>query len=61
VIIESETLDYNSKIGKVFQQMKNEKGDICAIAEFTIGLFDMQKRRLISPTDDWLRAVGVIE
>ncbi len=58
ITIESETLEYRGKIGKVFQRMLNFKGDVCAIAELTIGLFDMKTRRLISPTEAWLNAVG---
>ncbi len=61
ITVESETLEYNSKIGKVFQRMVNQNGETCATAEFTIGLFNMKTRRLISANDDWLRAVGVIE
>jgi acyl-CoA thioester hydrolase len=58
--VESETIEFASKIGKVRQHMINKKGDICSTIELTLGLFDMKARRLISPTPEWLHAVGVI-
>jgi thioesterase III len=58
ITVESETVAYTSKIGKVQQKMINKKGDVCATIELTIGLFDMNSRRLISPTKEWLHAIG---
>jgi acyl-CoA thioester hydrolase len=57
--IETETIEYSGKVGKIRQQMLNIKGEVCAIAELTIGFFDMTARRLISAPAEWLRAVGV--
>lgn len=50
---------YEGKIGTVVQQMHNETGTLCCNAEFVIGLFDLEKRRLIPPTPEWRRAVGL--
>ena len=33
--------------------------EVCCEAEFTIGLFDLNMRKLVLPTPDWLYAVGV--
>lgn len=33
----------------------------CCTAEFTIGLFSLKERKIITPTSDWLAATGVIE
>lgn len=59
ITVESQTLEYGGKIGKVFQKMINQKNELCATAEFTVGLFDMKTRRLVSATPDWLHAIGV--
>lgn len=56
--IESQIISYDGKIGKLTQEIKNEAGDLHSIAEFTIGLFDIRARRLITPTPEWLHAVG---
>ena len=50
---------YRGKIGKIFQQMLKADGSIAAEAEFTVGFFDRNERKLIAPSKDWLRAIGV--
>ena len=47
---------YRGKIGVIQQQMINSKGEVCCEAEFTFGLFDLSKRKLVAPTKDWLKA-----
>jgi len=61
VTIESTTLEFHSKIGKVRQRMLNEKGEEAAVINLTIGLFDMKQRKLISATPAWLNAIGVAQ
>lgn len=58
IIIETQMLSYDRKIGKLRQAMIRD-GDVCCAAEFTIGLFDIQKRKLVVPTPEWLHAVGM--
>lgn len=41
------------------QVMFNEKGDVCCTAMFVFGLFDLKARKLIAPTPEWSRAIGV--
>lgn len=48
---------YTGKIAKVYQTMTNAKGEVCSEIELTIALFDMQKRKIISPIPEWLEAV----
>ncbi len=43
------------------QTMLNEKGEPCCVARFVFGLFDLKARKLISPTPEWSRAIGVID
>jgi acyl-CoA thioester hydrolase len=41
--------------------MLNEKEELCCDATFVVGLFDLQARKLVLPTPEWLRAVGLSE
>jgi acyl-CoA thioester hydrolase len=41
------------------QVMINEKGEEAAIADFVIGLFDLNARKLIEPTPEWKHALGL--
>lgn len=57
IVIESQSVSYKNKIGKLHQKMLRE-GIVCSTAEFTIALFDMQERKIIPPTEEWLKAIG---
>lgn len=57
IIIESQMISYEKKIGKLSQKMLRGK-EVCCTAEFTMGLFDLKERKLILPTDEWLEVVG---
>lgn len=52
---------YEGKVGVVVQQMHDEAGVLCCEARFKVGLFDLDKRRLITPTPEWRRALGIAE
>lgn len=49
---------YAGKIGIIKQKMMRGN-DECSIAEFTIGLFSLKERKLVAPTPEWLKAIGV--
>ena len=51
--------EYERKIGKLRQQMLKADGALACEAIFTIGLFDLERRRLIEPTPAWAYAVGL--
>jgi thioesterase III len=57
VLIRSRTIEYRGKLGRVEQVMSLADGRVACTAELVIGLFDLQTRRLIKPTPEWLRAV----
>ncbi len=57
IIIESQLISYEEKIGKLSQKMLRDN-EICCSAEFTFGLFSLTERKLILPTPEWLKAVG---
>lgn len=50
---------YPSRVGTAVQQMLDEQGNLCCEARFVIGLFDLERRKLISPTPEWRLAVGL--
>ena len=60
IVIETQTLSYEKKIGRMQQVIVNDKGETCCEATMVFGLFDTTERRLILPTPDWLQAVGQI-
>ena len=58
ISIESQMLSYEGKIGKIVQKMFRN-GEQCCIAEFTVGLFSVKERKLVLPTPEWLKAIGL--
>jgi acyl-CoA thioester hydrolase len=52
---------YAGKIGKVVQQIVDADGNLCCEALFTIALFDLTARKLIPPTPEWIKALGLTE
>jgi acyl-CoA thioester hydrolase len=50
---------YSGKIGTLKQEIRDETDELCTEARFTIGLFDMTTRRLVRPTPEWTRALGL--
>lgn len=58
VVIEIDEVSYRGKIGKITQRITRD-GKTCCEGEFIIGLFDLQQRKLVKPTPEWLRAIGL--
>ena len=58
IIIDTHLLSYQRKIAKLEQTIKNEQNEICCKAQVTFGLFDTKLRKLISPTPEWMLALG---
>ncbi|HET6147637.1 MAG TPA: acyl-CoA thioesterase [Polyangia bacterium] len=59
IVIRTEMLSYERKVGKLRQQMRKSDGNVACEAIFTIGLFDLERRRLIDPTPEWSFAIGL--
>ena len=57
ITIETQALSYTKKIGKISQKMLRDK-EVCCAAEFTIALFNLNERKLVMPTKEWLQAIG---
>lgn len=58
IIIHSQTVEYTGKIGVIKQWITDSDGNICSDIEMKMGLFDTKLRKLVSPTQDWLEAIG---
>lgn len=61
VMIESETISYNRKVATLRQDILNENGEKMFEAKLTFGFFDTKSRRLITPTPEWLHAIGIVQ
>jgi len=59
ITITTELVDYPGKIGRLKQQMIKPDGSVASEAVFVFGLFDLKARKMIEPTLDWKRAVGM--
>ena len=58
VTIQTQCTKHEGKIGYIEQKIINEKGESSATALFTYALFDLQSRKIIDPTPEWLKAIG---
>lgn len=59
ITITTKLVNYQGKVGQMLQQMIKEDGKVASDALFTFGLFDMKERKLIDPTPEWKKAVGI--
>lgn len=59
IVILSKIKSYEKKIGKLEQKMIRGE-EICSTAEFTIALFDLKERKIVAPTAEWLKGIGVL-
>jgi YbgC/YbaW family acyl-CoA thioester hydrolase len=59
IVIRTQVTDVTGKITTLRQAMVNAAGEEACIAEFKVGLFDLQARKLILPTEAWSRALGL--
>jgi acyl-CoA thioester hydrolase len=58
VVIRSSVESYVGKIAAVRQSIVRDDGQLCCEADFVMALFDVQARKIIEPTDEWLACVG---
>ena len=52
-------LESKGKISRFRQEMIKEDGTVATELELTFGLFDLRSRRLIEPTPEWKKAMGL--
>lgn len=61
ITVKSQSGDMRNKLVMTMnQQMIKESGEVAAILDLTVGLMDLKARKLIEPTDEWLKAIGHI-
>lgn len=59
IVIKSRLLEIkNKKVVRFYQEMEKQNGTIASRAIFEIGLFDLEKRKLINLTREWLNLLG---
>jgi len=49
----------NKLIMALHQKIVKEDGTVASFLMMHIGLFDLEKRKLIPPTKDWFKAIGI--
>ena len=59
VSITTELLEYPSKVGKLKQKIVKADGSVACEAIFVFGLFDLKERKMILPTPEWKKAIGM--
>jgi len=57
--VTTQCTSFEGKIGKLLQKMIKKNGEEACLATFTFGLFDFKTRKLIPPTPDWFKAIGL--
>lgn len=50
-----------NRTGGMIQEMIKDDGSVACRAKFVFGLFDLDRRRLVMPTPEWRRALGMPE
>jgi thioesterase III len=52
---------YEGKIGKLTQLLVDDAGQVCCESKFVIAQWDTHTRKIIAPTPEWRRALGIDE
>jgi thioesterase-3 len=61
IVVETVGLTYEGKVGTLQQVMKSEAtGKVSSEAVFTFGLFDLKARKLVQPTAEWEKGIGLV-
>jgi acyl-CoA thioesterase FadM len=53
ICIKTSCLEYKGLLGKMAQEMYKENGKMACRAEFSFGLFNLEKRKLLYPEGLW--------
>lgn len=60
LIVRSFLDSYEGKIGRMTQQLIDDAGRVCCDGKFVIAQWDTKTRKIILPTPEWQRAVGML-
>ncbi len=61
VVIETTLEKYDGKIGALVQRLLKEDGTLACEARFSIALWDIDARKLLLPTPEWKKAIGLAD
>jgi YbgC/YbaW family acyl-CoA thioester hydrolase len=61
IVVRTWVSGHSGKITTLRQVMVNEKGEEACVADFVSGLFDMNTRRLVEPSPEWMKAIGLLQ
>lgn len=61
IVIESQMLSYEKKIGIMRQDILDEHGTVFSKAKLIFGVFDLKTRKLILPPPQWWKAIGIAQ
>lgn len=59
IIISTQCISVDTKIAVLWQEIKNTEGKLCCTAKLTMGVFDLQTRKLIELPQDWKNVFGI--
>jgi acyl-CoA thioester hydrolase len=59
MLIRSFLDSYEGKIGRLTQQLIDDSDQVCCEGKFVIAQWDTNTRKLILPTPEWRRAIGL--
>jgi YbgC/YbaW family acyl-CoA thioester hydrolase len=57
--ITTRLVDHQKKITRLHQEILKEDGTVATEIDLVFGLFDLKTRRLIEPTPQWKKAIGL--
>jgi YbgC/YbaW family acyl-CoA thioester hydrolase len=61
IVIETQTISYKGKIASLRQDIFSDAGELMFEARLTFGFFDTVERKLITPSPEWLTAIGELK
>ncbi|MET0792443.1 MAG: thioesterase family protein [Polyangiaceae bacterium] len=61
LVIRTSLDSYEGKIGKMTQLLLDETEQVCCEGNFVFAQWDTESRKIIAPTPEWRRAVGMEE
>lgn len=59
IVIETQVDAFKGKVSIIHQNIINSQKQIACKAQFTHAFFDLEKRRIIEPSTDWLKALSI--
>lgn len=54
-----ELASHDEKVSRLVQKIMTEKGEVACEATVVTGFFDLKARKLIPPSDEWKKVLGI--